>query len=80
MGTFAIFDTVSDATVAEDFKDAADKFDGHPIVAKGNLGTAILVADRYQVTVRSAPGVAFSEDDRKEWLKKFDLAGLATLQ
>lgn len=79
-GTLAIFDTVSDPSLRDDFKEAADKLEGHPVVAKGNLGTAVLVADRYQVVVRAMPGVAFPEAERKEWLKKFDLAGLATLQ
>jgi hypothetical protein len=80
LATLAIMDTVSDTSVAEGYKEATDKLDNHPMLAKGNLGTAVLVGDRYQVTVRTAPGASFSEADRKEWIKKFDLAGLATLQ
>jgi hypothetical protein len=56
MATLAIFDTVSDASVADEYKEAKDKLDAHPMLAKGNLGTAILVADRYQVTVRTVVG------------------------
>ena len=77
----AIFDTVSDPKVAEEYRDAKDKLDDkYPLVAKGKLGTGILVGDRYQVQVRTLPGSDFAEADRKEWLQKFDLAGLATLQ
>lgn len=80
MATLAIVDTVSDPSLAEEYKEATEKLDAHPMLAKGSLGTAILVADRFQVTARTAVGSGFSEADRKEWLKKFDLAGLATLQ
>jgi hypothetical protein len=80
MAVLAIFDTVSEPETAAEYKDSTEKLDGHPLLAKGSLGTAILVADRFQVTVRTAPGSGFSEAERKEWLKKFDLAGLATLQ
>jgi hypothetical protein len=80
MATLAVVDTVSDPSVADEYKGVADKLDAYPTLAKGNLGTAVLVGDRYQVTVRTAPSASFSEDDRKEWIKKFDLAGLATLQ
>jgi hypothetical protein len=77
----AIFDTLTDAKVAEEYRDAKDKLDDkYPMLGKGKLGTAVLVADRFQVQVRTLPGADFAEADRKEWLQKFDLAGLATLQ
>ena len=77
----AIFDTVTDAKVADGYREAKEKLaDKYPLIAKGKLGTAVLVGDRYQVQVRTLPGSDFAEADRKEWLLKFDLAGLATLQ
>ncbi len=77
----AIFDTVTDSKVADEYKDAKDKLaDKYPMIAKGKLGTAVLVGDRYQVQVRTLPGADFEEANRKEWLGKFDLTGLATLQ
>jgi hypothetical protein len=77
----AIFDTVTDTKVADEYKDAKDKLDDkYPMLAKGKLGTGVLVGDRFQVQVRTLPGGSFEEADRKEWLHKFDLAGLATLQ
>jgi hypothetical protein len=81
VATLAIFDTLSNKEAADEFKDAKDKFNNkYPMVAKGKLGTAILVGDRFQVQVRTAPGADFSEDDRKTWLGKFQLGGLETLQ
>ena len=77
----AIFDTVTDSKVADEYQDAKEKLDDkYPIIGKGKLGTAVLVGDRYQVQVRTLPGADFEEAERKEWLHKFDLAGLATLQ
>jgi hypothetical protein len=77
----AIFDTVSEPNVAEEYQDAKEKLnDKYPMIAKGKLGTAVLVGDRFQVQIRTLPGSNFEEAERKEWLGKFDLAGLATLQ
>jgi hypothetical protein len=77
----SIFDTFSKPEVAEEYKDAKEKLnDKYPMLAKGKLGTAVLVGDRFQVQVRTEPGSNFEEAERKEWLGKFDLAGLATLQ
>jgi hypothetical protein len=81
LAQLAIFDTVTDSSVADEYKDAKDKLDDkYPMIAKGKLGTAVLVGNRFQVQVRTLPGSDFEEAERKEWLKKFDLAGLATLQ
>jgi len=81
VATLAIFDTVSNQEALDDFKDSKEKFnDKYPLAAKGKLGTAILVGDRFQVQVRSQPGVDFSEADRKTWLGKFNLGGLETLR
>lgn len=82
VGTLAIFDTVSDEhkELAAEYKDSKDKLDMYPLVKKGALGTAVLVGDRFQVQVRTAPGGSLSEDERKDWIKKFDLVGLATHQ
>lgn len=65
---------------------AADKFQGSPLaiagypaVEQGQTATAILVNNRYQVKVLSRDP-AFTKDDRADWLTKFDLPGLASLQ
>jgi hypothetical protein len=79
VATFAIFDTVSNPEAADKYKDTPETFEGYPIVEIGNNGTGLLVAGRYQVQIRSK-NANFSKFDREDWLKKFDLANLATLQ
>jgi hypothetical protein len=73
-----VFDTVSEPDVAKDYKESTEALAGCPLVAKGSKGTAILVANRFQVQVRSMDN-SFTEDDRKAWIKKFDLDGIAKL-
>jgi len=78
VATLHVFDTVSDPDVAKEYKEATQALAGCPLVAKGAKGTAVLVANRFQVQVRSTDD-SFGEDDRKEWIKKFDLDGIAKL-
>jgi hypothetical protein len=73
-----VFDTVSEPDLAKEYKEATQALAGFPLVAKGAKGTAVLVANRFQVQVRSSDN-SFTEDDRKEWIKKFDLDGIANL-
>ena len=73
-----VFDTVSEPDVAKQYKDSTQALAGCPLLAKGSKATAVLVANRFQVQVRSMDN-SFGEDDRKEWLKKFDLDGIAKL-
>jgi Cu/Zn superoxide dismutase len=79
LATLAIFDTISNPSAKEDFKDATDKISGFPVVEKGSNNTAVLVSDRYQVSVKSANS-NFTAEQRKEWLGKFDLDNLAQLK
>ncbi len=78
VATLTVFDTISEPDVAKEYKEATQALAGCPLVAKGSKGTAVLVANRFQVQVRSTDN-SFSEDDRKEWIKKFDLDGIANL-
>ena len=77
--TLAISDTATNPSAAEKYKTAAQKIGGYPAVAVGDNGTAILVADRFQVQIRSKQA-SFTASDRETWLTKFDLAGLAALK
>jgi len=79
VATLSIFDTVSNPEAAEKYAADSDAVAGYPATAIGDNGTAILVADRFQVQVRSTRA-DFSADDRATWLAAFDLAGLAALQ
>jgi hypothetical protein len=78
VATLTVFDTISEPDVKKDYKEATEALAGCPLVAKGAKGTAILVASRIQVQVRSSDE-SFTEADRKEWLKKFDVDGIAKL-
>lgn len=78
VATLTIFDTVSNPDAVAEYKESTQALGGFPLVAKGAKGTAVLVNRRFQVQVRSTDD-AFTEDDRKTWLKKFDLFGLADL-
>jgi hypothetical protein len=79
VATLSIFDTISSPETADKYAESDEELDGYPLVAVGSNGTAILVADRFQVQVRSKIA-DFTEDDRKEWLSRFDLAELEGLE
>ena len=78
VATLTVFDTVSEPEVAKEYKESTEALAGYPFVAKGAKGSAVLVANRFQVQVRSMDN-SFGEDDRKEWIKKFDLDGISKL-
>lgn len=79
LATLAIFDTISNPSAKEDFNNATDTINGFPMVEKGTNNTAVLVGDRYQVSIRSS-NPNFDLQQRKEWLSKFDLSNLANLK
>jgi hypothetical protein len=76
---FSINDITSNPTAAQKFKSSTTKIGGFPSVEQGQLGTAILVGDRYQVKVLSRDP-AFTKENRADWLTKFNLNGLAKLK
>lgn len=78
LAVLAIFDTISNPSAKDDFKNSTDKINGFPVVEKGTNNTAVLVNDRYQVSVKSS-NANFDLNQRKEWLSKFDLSNLAKL-
>jgi len=79
VATLSVFDTVSNPESLDKFKASQDRFGDYPMAEVGNNGSAVLVADRFQVQIRSQDA-DFSKFDREDWLKKFDLANLARLQ
>ncbi len=72
---FSVSDTNSNPTAREKFKSSTKQLAGSPSAAVGSLGTAILVADRYQVQVRSTDP-SFTAADREAWILKFKLGDL----
>jgi hypothetical protein len=78
VATLTVFDTISEPDIRKDYKETTEALVGCPLVAKGAKGTAILIANRFQVQVRSSDD-SFTDVERKEWLKKFDIDGIAKL-
>ena len=79
VATLAVTDTANAPDALEKFKSTDLEIAGYPAATVGALGTAILVADRFQVQVRSKDA-SFDADARAEWLEQFDLDGLAALE
>ena len=79
VATLSIFDTVSNPEATDKYAETNDELEGYPLVAVGDNGSAILVADRFQVQVRSVRD-DFAQNDREDWLAEFDLDGLAELE
>lgn len=75
LATLSISDTAANPSARDKFKTSTKKIAGHPAAGVGAQGTALLVADRYQVQVRTLQP-AFSASDREAWLEKFNLAAL----
>lgn len=78
VATLAVSDTVNNPSALDKYGESSQAIGGYPAAAVGDNGTAILVADRLQVQVRSVSD-AFSEGDRESWIQAFDLDGLAQL-
>jgi hypothetical protein len=79
LATLTISDIAANPKAANKFKNSSKTIEGYPAVGSGAKGTAILVENRFQVQVRSQ-GDDFTEKDREEWIKKFDIKGLAKLK
>ncbi|HEY9661885.1 MAG TPA: hypothetical protein V6C65_25810 [Allocoleopsis sp.] len=72
---------ISDTTgtgAADKFQNSTMKIAGYPAVEQGSNSTAILVNDRFQVKVLSRDP-SFTKETRADWIQKFDLRGLASL-
>lgn len=74
----SISDITNNPSAADKFATSAQSIHDFPVVAEGNRGTSMLVADRFQVKIQSRVD-GFTESDRLDWLKQFDLQGLAGL-
>ena len=79
VAVISISDTVNNPSAVDKFKLSKDSIGGYPAVSQGTTATAVLVNERYQVKILSRDP-SFTEADRKAWLAKFDLNGLAKLK
>lgn len=78
VAVLSISDTLNTPSAVNKFQQSVETIGGYPAVNQGKTGTAVLVADRFQVKVLSRDD-SFTEQERKTWLNKFNLSGLAQL-
>jgi hypothetical protein len=78
VATLAIADLIDNAEATAKFASSTERIAGHPYAPNGSKGSTLLVADRYQVQVRSLADT-FDEAARRSWLTKFQLDTLAAL-
>jgi hypothetical protein len=74
----SITDTRNNPTARDKFKQSTQKIAGYPAATQGKT-TSILVADRFQVKVRTLDP-SFTQSDQEAWLQKFNLSGIASLK
>ncbi|TVQ54951.1 MAG: hypothetical protein EA366_11375 [Spirulina sp. DLM2.Bin59] len=74
----SVSDISSNPNAADKFADSTQSINDFPVVAEGNSSTAMLVGDRFQIKIQSRAD-GFTEGDRLDWLKQFDLTGIAAL-
>lgn len=79
VATLSVSDTANNTAALDKFKQSKTKIGGYPAATVGALGTAILVADRFQIQIRSKDA-SFTDADRTDWIEQFDLASLAALK
>jgi hypothetical protein len=76
LAQLSISDTATNPAAKEKFKNSVKQLGGFPMAPVGSQGSALLVAGRYQVQVRSLdPSITAAE--REKWLEKFKLPELA---
>ena len=79
VAVLSVSDTANNPEAAEKFKTSTTSLGGMPLADVGEQGTAVLVADRYQVQVRSMdPEIGPAE--RQAWLEKFNLQAIGRIQ
>lgn len=78
MAILSISDTLNNPSAIDKFKASTETIGGYPALNQGSKSTVVLVADRFQVKVRSKDD-SFDEEARRDWLSKFDLRGLSKL-
>ena len=79
VAVMSINDISASPSAAKKFENSSQKIGGYPAVKQGTKTTAVLVDNRFQVKAQSKDS-SFTDSDREEWLKKFNLSGLASLK
>jgi len=78
VATLSISDVLANPDAVAKFANSTEKIADQPAAPNGSQGTAILVANRFQVQARSSVD-SFTAEDRKAWLERFDIGGLKAL-
>ncbi|QDU30490.1 hypothetical protein ETAA8_56300 [Anatilimnocola aggregata] len=79
LAVLSVSDTTNNVEAAAKFKESTKSLGGMPIVEIGEQATAVLVADRFQVQVRSMdPEIGPAE--RQAWIEKFNLQAIGRIQ
>ncbi|MBP0016716.1 MAG: hypothetical protein J7647_04065 [Cyanobacteria bacterium SBLK] len=78
VAVLSVSDIASTPASAKKYASSKEKIQSYPVAKQGSKGTGVLVKDRLQVKVLSR-NTSFTESDRKDWLQKFNLSGLAGL-
>jgi hypothetical protein len=76
LATITITDTAAVPAVRDDYKDSKETAGGFPLKTSGYAKSAVL-AGPFQVQVQSQ---RLKAPDRKAWLEKMDLKGLAAVK
>ncbi len=71
--TLTITDTREDPSAKAKFKSQAAQVDGYPYANLAGIKSALLVKDRFQLTVQST---SVNEEERKSWFRRFDIASM----
>jgi hypothetical protein len=79
VAVMSISDTLNTPTARDKFASSTSNIAGYPAVEQGKTGTALLVADRFQVKVLSRDP-SFTPEDRTSWLERFKLNELAGIK
>lgn len=79
LASLSIADLIDNTEAKAKFASSTEQISGHPYASSGSKGSTLLVADRYQVQVRSL-AENFDEAARRSWLTKFQLESLAALK
>ena len=78
IGQLSITDLRSNPEAAKKFESPDMRIADFPAKQDGSKGTTLLVSGRFQVKIRSPQG-QLNQEDRINWLKKFDLSGIESL-
>nr|MCU0685472.1 hypothetical protein [Polyangiaceae bacterium] len=76
LATLSISDTNANPEARAKFESSSENLRGHRLMTVGKNQTTVLVKDRFQIKVSSP---SLDDPARREWLGRFDFAGLERL-